>query len=144
MISASINGVVHIFAAVFFISGLFFLLKIQRERALLRGYLRGDLIGRVQVDWPLRFLAHFCSALEIPFHGMGRVYSGRPLKMRKQLLFETLLLYGIHSIEYRTEGRSNIFLKLRTLKEVPNRDFFSKELSSALGVEVKICFPNEN
>ena len=138
MITSWINGLVHFGSLVFFGVLFFLLLERRRENDLVRDYLRGDLSKRVQVDWPLRFLSRFCSALDISFEGRGSLNSGSPKSLRKEVLFETLLLYGIDAIQYQVEGKQDIHLTIRTARPVANIESMQEKLASALMVRVSV------
>lgn len=138
MMSAWINGLVHFGSLVFFGVLFFLLLERRRENDLVRDYLRGNLTKRVQVDWPLRFFSRFCSALNIPFEGRGSLNSGSPKRLRKEVLFETLLLYGIDAIQYEVEGKQDIHLTIRTSRSIANAEALQEELASAFMVRVSV------
>lgn len=143
MISDYVNGAVHVLALLIFFILFYIQLKNRRERDLLGAFLKGSYLHRVQVDWPYRFFRNFCSALNIPFHaeGLSLFSIGSPQRLRKELLFETLLLYGIDEIEYRVEASRQVHVKIYVSKKPPNLEILEKDLCTALGVELRILEP---
>ncbi len=138
MITDLVNGVVHVLSALFFLVLLYLLLKNRKEQALLRSFLRGDLQKRVNVDWPLVFPEEFCSALKIPFSGSGAMTAGAPRRLYKELIFETLLLYGIDAIQYSVDADRNIHLTFQVVNTVLERELLEQELSRALQLTVRV------
>jgi hypothetical protein len=138
MISSSLTLVVHL-GSLFAFCVLFFLqVRNRRKNELLSEYLRGDFKARVQLDWPLRFLSRFCEALHVPFSGKGSLSALSPKRLRKEVLFETLLLYGIDAIEYDVGPHGRVQVNLRVSKRVSNHQVLEEELTRALNIDIKI------
>ncbi len=143
MIMGSINGVVHLAVALLFLILAYLLVRGYRDREFLRRFLHGQLQKRVYVDWPLVFLGRFCSALDIPLSGEGSRTVGQPKRLLAEVLFESLLLYGIDAIQYSVDVDHTIRVTLHVLRPVLEQDLMEKKLSHALGAEVQFSWNAE-
>lgn len=136
------NLAIHLFALLAFTVLSVLYLKSRRETRLLRAYLVGALRKQVSIDWPSRFLRTFAKALGVPFSGFAGK-GEKPSRLKKYVLFDTLLLYGINGIKYEEVLEKKVRVIFYVNKSVPNEDVLKRELSDALQVDAQVVFAED-
>lgn len=143
MLTDTANTVAHFFSIIVFLVLFFLLAKSRKEQNLIRMFLTGDLGRRVNLDWPILFLAKFCSALKIPFIGRGSYYAVKPRQLKKEVLFETLLAYGIDTIQYNIDLDRSVHVTMQVHRRISDSGALQKKLTEALQVPVKVVSANQ-
>lgn len=143
MLTELANTVAHVFSAIVFFVLVFTIVKKRKEQELLRMFLNGRLSQRINLDWPIHFIASFCSALEIPFSGQGSHYSVKPKLLKKEVLFETLLAYGIDTIQYNIDQDRALHVTVCVHRRISDPKVLEEKLTEALQVPVKVVSANK-
>ena len=141
------NLVFHIVATAALLLLVFMLIRVQKDRELLRFLLKivaGDkaAMKKIVVDWPLKYLAEFARTLEVPFQGEGSLKIGEPRKIDTHKLIQLYLKQGIRSITYAVDLQVSLEPRVTFLlgKEPTSQFQDVVDLEQALKVKCHVIY----
>ena len=111
---ASVNAAVHLFAAISLFLLIFFALRVQKQRDLLRSLVTPGLGKSVLVAWPLVFLKQLAAALGVDYiDETGRLKS-RPHKIPLRDVSVFVRNHKIIDIKLKEDQELKCVIEIRT------------------------------
>ena len=130
---ASVNAAVHLFAAISLFLLIFFALRVQKQRDLLRSLVTPGLGKSVLVAWPLVFLKQLAAALGVDYiDETGRLKS-RPQKIPLGLFSTFVRSHKIIEIRFKEDQQQECVIEIKTKNLGSKEGDWSEQLSQALG-----------
>ena len=131
----SLNLIFHAFSAICFVAVGLYIVKLRKE-ALFSRRLWQSLGGKgyVHLDWPLRFLEMFASAVGAEWKMQGKPPKGNPVRIDPSVLLELASKYGVQRLSLNEQGTE---CSVSLAGKVDNIEDLTDRLTKSLGGECR-------
>ncbi|NRA44717.1 MAG: hypothetical protein HRU09_07160 [Oligoflexales bacterium] len=131
---ASVNAMVHLLASAGLVFLIFFALRVQKQRDLLRTLIAPGSHKSVHIAWPMEFLRQLAVALGVDYSSeTGRLKSS-PQKIPLEVISSFVRSHKIIEIKLKEDQQQKCVIEIRTKRDnQSSTEDWSEKLSKALG-----------